>query len=152
MRPLILSGYGSSLRVSSHVLEFTKVTDGQREAFAAHQLPFDSVVIEGNSGTISFEAARFLAVQDIPVVLLRWDGSILPTLLPRRPVAGEQKLAQFATHNDLEKRAQIARAILEVKLSKSVELLRFLSRFTPATRRPPRQRSIAALRQSPSPT
>ncbi len=65
------------------------------------------------------------------MVFLRWDGSVLSTLLPRRPVAGELKLAQFASHNTPERRAQIARAILEVKLSKSVELLRFLSRFYP---------------------
>ena len=65
------------------------------------------------------------------MTFLRWDGSVLSTLLPRGPVAGELKLAQFAAHNDREKRAQIARAILEVKPSKSVELLRFLSRFYP---------------------
>ena len=66
MRPLLLSGYGTSLRVSGHVLEVTNGSEGHRETFAAHQLPFDSVVIEGNTGTISFEAARFLAVHDIP--------------------------------------------------------------------------------------
>jgi len=131
MRPLLLSGYGSSLRVSGHVLEVTNGVEGGRESFSAHQLPFDSVVVEGNSGTISFEAARFLAIHDIPVVFLRWDGSVLSTLLPRGPVAGELKLAQFASHNTPERRAQIARAILDVKLSKSVELLRFLSRFYP---------------------
>ena len=136
MRPLILSGFGSSLRVSGHVLEVSSGTDGHRETFAAHQLPFDSVVVEGNSGSISFEAARFLAVHDIPVVFLRWDGSVLSSLLPRGPVAGELKLAQFASHNDPRERVEIARAILEVKLTKSVELLRFLSRFYPCDPKP----------------
>ncbi len=117
--------------MSGHVLEVSNGIDGRRETFSPHQLPFDSVVVEGNSGTISFEAARFLAIHDIPVVFLRWDGSVLSALLPRGPVAGQLKLAQFASHNDCEKRAQIGRAILEVKLSKSVELLRFLSRFYP---------------------
>jgi CRISP-associated protein Cas1 len=131
MRPLILSGYGTSVRVSGHALEVTNRSEGRCETFAAHQLPFDSVVVEGNSGTISFEAARFLAIHDIPVAFLRWDGSVLSTLLPRGPVAGELKLAQFSSHNDPRRRVEIARAILEVKLSKSVELLRFLSRFYP---------------------
>jgi CRISPR/Cas system-associated endonuclease Cas1 len=112
--------------VSGHVLKVSNGTDGSRESFAAHQLAFGSVVVEGNSGTISFEAARFRDIHDIPVVFLRWDGSVQSTLLPRGPVAGELKLAQFASHNDPRKRAEIARAILEVKLSKSVELLRFL--------------------------
>jgi CRISPR-associated protein Cas1 len=136
MRPLLLSGYGTSLRVNGHILEVSNGTEDRRETFAAHQLPFDSVAVEGNSGTISFEAARFLAVHDIPVTFLRWDGSVLSTLLPRGPVAGELKLAQFASHNDPRRRVEIARAILEVKLSKSVELLRFLSRFYPCDPKP----------------
>lgn len=131
MRPLLLSGFGASLRVSGHVLEVSNAAENRRETFPAHQLPFDSVVVEGNSGSISFEAARFLAVHDVPVTFLRWDGSILSTLLPRGPIAGELKLAQFVSHNSPQKRAKIARAVLEVKLSKSVELLRFLSRFYP---------------------
>ncbi|MGH9921104.1 MAG: CRISPR-associated endonuclease Cas1 [Nitrososphaerales archaeon] len=131
MRPLLLHGFGTSLRVSGHVLEVTNGAEGRRETFAAHQLPFDSVVVEGNSGTLSFEAARFLAVRDVPVTFLRWDGSVLSTLLPRGPVAGELKLGQFASHNGRRRRSEVARAILGVKLSKSVELLRFLSRFYP---------------------
>lgn len=136
MRPLVLSGYGTSLRISGHVLEVTNGSEGRRETFAAHQLPFDSVVVEGNSGTISFEAARFLAIHDVPVTFLRWDGSVLSTLLPRGPVAGELKLAQFASHTDPRRRLEIARAILEIKLSKSVELFRFLSRFYPCESKP----------------
>jgi CRISP-associated protein Cas1 len=153
MRPLLLSGYGTSVRVSGHVLEVSNEGEGRHETFAAHQLPFDSVVVEGNSGTVSFEAARFLAVHDIPVTFLRWDGSVLSTLLPRGPVAGELKLAQFASHNSPERRAQIARAILEVKLAKSVDLLRFLSRFYPCdpktveaeAKRGPSEKSISGL-------
>lgn len=119
MRPLVLSGFGSSLRVSGHTLEASHGADAHRETFSAHQLPFDSVVVEGNAGTISFEAARFLAIHDIPVTFLRWDGSFLSTLLLSGSVARELKLAQFSSHNGPQQRAQIARAILEVKLSKS---------------------------------
>lgn len=78
--------------------------------FSAHQLPFESVVIEGNSGSISSEAARFLTVHDIPVTSLHWGGLILSTLLPRDPVAGELRLAQFAVHSSTQSCAQIARA------------------------------------------
>jgi len=136
MRPLLLSGYGTSLRVSGHILEVSNPTESSRETFAAHQLPFDSVVVEGNSGTISFEAARFLAVHNVPVTFLRWDGSVLSTLLPRGPVAGELKLAQFEAHNDTARRVEVARAILSVKFSKSVEILRFLARFYPCNAKP----------------
>jgi len=131
MRPLLLHGFGTSLRVSGHVLEVSNEGEGRRETFSAHQLPFDSVVVVGSTGSLTFEAARFLAIHDIPVTFLRWDGSVLSTLLSRGPVAGELKLAQFAAHNDTTRRAEIARAILSVKLSKSLEMLRFLSRFYP---------------------
>lgn len=131
MRPLLLSGFGNSVRVNGHALEVSNRAEGRRETFAAHQLPFDSIVVEGNSGSISFEAARFLAIHDIPVTFVRWDGSVLSTLLPRGPVAGELKLAQVAAYGDPKKRIEIARAILAVKLSKSVELIRFLSHFYP---------------------
>lgn len=99
--------------------------------FSAYQLPFDSALVEGNSGTISFEAARFLAIYDIPVTFHRWDGLVLSTLLPCGPVAGQLNLPQFVSHNDREKRTQDARAILELRLSKSGELVRFISRFYP---------------------
>ncbi len=136
MRPLLLSGHGTSLRVSGHVLEVSNEGEDRHETYGAHQLPFDSIVVEGNSGTISFEAARFLAVHDIPVTFLRWNGSVLSTLLPRGPVAGDLKLAQFAAYNDPKRRVEIARAILKVKLSKSVEFLQFLSRFYPCDPKP----------------
>jgi CRISPR-associated protein Cas1 len=135
MRPLVVSGFGTSLRVSGHALEVTNRGEGRRESFAAHQLPFDSVVVDGN-GSLSFEAVRFLAIHDVPCTFLRWDGSVLSTLLPRGPVAGELKLAQVAAHNDPKKKAEFARAILAVKFSKSVELLRFLSRFYPCDPEP----------------
>jgi CRISPR-associated protein Cas1 len=136
MRPLVVSGFGTSLRVSGHALEITNRSEARRETFPAQQLPFDSVVVEGSSGSLSFEAARFFAIQDIPVTFLRWDGSVLSSLLPRGPVAGELKLAQVAAHSDPEKRVEIARAILGVKFSKSTELLRFLSRFYPCDATP----------------
>jgi CRISPR-associated protein Cas1 len=153
MKPLILSGFGTSLSVSSHVLEVSNRAEGRHESFAAHQLPFDSVVVEGNTGSLTFEAARFLAVHDIPVSFLRWDGSVLSTLLPRGPVAGELKVAQIAAFTDTKRRVEIARAILAVKLAKSVELIRFLSRFYPCdhapieaeVRRGPAEETVASL-------
>lgn len=145
MRPLVHSGFGTPLRVSGQVLEVSDPSEGRRETFPAHRLPFDSVVVEGNSGTISFEAARFLAAHDIPLTFLRWDGSVLSALLPRGPVAGELKLAQFASHNHPRKRSETARSILEVKLAKSVELLRFLSRFYPCDPKPVEAEDICAV-------
>jgi hypothetical protein len=58
MKPLILTGYGTSLRLSGHVLEVTNGGEGRYETFTAHQLPFDSVVAEGNTGSLTFEATR----------------------------------------------------------------------------------------------
>ena len=48
-------------RVNGSICEASNGIDRHREAVAPHQLPFDSEVAEGNSGTMSFEAARKLA-------------------------------------------------------------------------------------------
>jgi hypothetical protein len=77
MRSLVVSGYGTTLRVSGRALELANKAENRRESFSAHQLLFDSVVVEGNSGNLTFEAAWFLAVHGIPVTFLRCDGTVL---------------------------------------------------------------------------
>jgi len=119
MKPLLLSGYGTSLRVRGHALEISNRSEGRHETFSAHQLPFDSVVVEGNTGSMSFEAARFLAVHDIPATFLRWDGSVLSCLLPRGPASGDLRVAQVTAYSDPERRLRIAREFIREKVSKT---------------------------------
>src|SRR5579863_8749413 len=99
MRPLLVHGFGTSIRVNGRTLEIDWRSEGRKESYRPQQLPFDSVVVDSLTGSVSFEALRFLAVHDVPVTLLRWNGSVLSTILPRGPSNGELRVAQVGAYS-----------------------------------------------------
>jgi CRISPR/Cas system-associated endonuclease Cas1 len=93
MRPLLLHGFGTSVRVNGRTLVIDRRSEDRQESYRAQQLPFDSVVVDSFTGSVSFEALRLLAIHDVPVTLLHWNGTLLSTILPRSPVNGELRVA-----------------------------------------------------------
>ena len=93
MRPLLLHGIGTSVCVNGRTLEIDWRSEGRKEPYRAQQLPFDSVVVDSFAGSVSFGAFRFLAIHDVPVTLLRWNGPVLSTILPRSPANREPRVA-----------------------------------------------------------
>jgi CRISPR-associated protein Cas1 len=136
MRPLLLHGFGTSVRVNGRTLEVDWRSEGRKEVYRPQQLPFDSVVVDSLTGSVSFEALRFLAVHDVPVTLLRWNGTVLSTVLPRGPSNGELRVAQVAAHADSERRLGIAREFIREKVSKTVALVEHLSQTLPVSLAP----------------
>lgn len=128
MRPLLLSGFGTSLRVNGRTLEIDWRSEGRKENYRPQQLPFDSVVVDSITGSVSFEALRFLAIHDVPVTLLRWNGTVLSTILPRGPSNGDLRVAQVMAHRDPVFRLRIAREFIREKVSKTVSLAEHLSK------------------------
>ena len=104
MKPLLLSGFGTSLRVNGRTLEVDWRSEGRKEAYRPQQLPFDSVVVDSMTGSVGFEALRFLAIHDVPVTPLRWNGSVLSTILPRGPSNGALRVAQVEAYGNSERR------------------------------------------------
>jgi CRISP-associated protein Cas1 len=131
MHPLLLHGFGTSVRVNGRTLEIDWRSEGRKESYRPQQLPFDSVVVDSLTGSVSFEALRFLAVHDVPVTLLRWNGSILSTILPRGPSNGDLRVAQVQAYSDPTRRLRIAREFIQAKVSKTVELAEELGRTLP---------------------
>src|SRR5437879_10669088 len=127
MHPLLLHGFGTSVRVNGRTLEIDWRSEGRKESYRPQQLPFDSVIVDSLSGSVSFEALRFLAVHDIPMTLLRWNGTVLSTILPRGPSNGELKVAQVAAYQDPEWRLRIAREFIREKVAKTLSLAELLS-------------------------
>jgi CRISPR-associated protein Cas1 len=126
MRPLVLSGFGVSVRVNRGQLE---VRDDQgHRSYPPHALPFDSLVLEGYTGNISLEATRFLLVHGVTVSCLRWDGSLLGTLTPKGTNNAALKIAQVKAHQNPELRGMAARAILEAKARSTAQLCAHFSR------------------------
>lgn len=145
MRPLLLHGFGTSVRVNGRTLEIEWRSEGRKESYRPRQLPFDSVVVDSMTGSVSFEALRFLAVHDVPVTLLRWNGSLLSTILPRGPSSGEQRVAQIGAYSDPARRLGIAREFIREKVSKTVELAEELSRTLPVSPDPIRKEGAASM-------
>ena len=94
MRPLLLHGFGTSVRVNGRTLEVDWRLKGRKECYRPQQLPFDSVVVDSLTGSVSFEVLRYLVVHDVPETLLRWNGSVLSTILSRGLSNGALRVAQ----------------------------------------------------------
>jgi CRISPR-associated protein Cas1 len=139
MRLLLLHGFGTSVRVNGRALEIDWRSEGRKESYRPQQLPFDSVVVDSLTGSVSFEALRFLAIHDVPVTLLRWNGTVLSTILPRGPANGELRIAQVQAYANPELRLKIAREFIREKVSKTVSLAEQLSRTLPISPEPIRK-------------
>lgn len=145
MHPLLLHGFGTSVRVKGRTLEVDWRSEGRKESYRPQQLPFDSVVVDSMTGSVSFEALRFLAIHDVPVTLLRWNGSVLSTILPRGPSNGELRVAQVQTYADPDRRLKIAREFIREKVAMTVELAEELSRTLPYSSDPLRKESEGSM-------
>ncbi|MEM3431654.1 MAG: CRISPR-associated endonuclease Cas1 [Candidatus Micrarchaeia archaeon] len=130
MNPLLISGYGVSITVDRACLTVSN-TDSNKESytFRPHQIPYDSIIIEGHYGNISFEAIRWLMKHDILVSVLNWNGNLLSTILPKEPLNGELKIRQYEKYLDKEERVRIASTIIKEKISKSQNMLSELSKY-----------------------
>ena len=63
-------------------------------------MPYDSVVIDGQTGTISLAAIKWLMRHGIPLFILDYNGTLLSSTLPREPVNGPLKIAQIEAYKD----------------------------------------------------
>ena len=112
-------------------LSFTRYSNGEfREPkflkFRPRQLPYDSIIVEGHSGMITFEAINWLMHHNTPVLMLDYDGSLISAIMPPQPVRGDLRRAQVEAHLNPKKRLTIARSIIEAKLERSDQVLNWL--------------------------
>lgn len=132
MNPLYLSGFGVSLSVDGARLI---VRDGFFEPdsaqttheFQPHRMPYDSVVIDGQTGTISLTAIKWLMRQDIPLYVLDYNGTLLSSTLSKEPVNGPLKIVQVEAYKDQSKRFYIAKKLVEAKAQRTLDVLKWLA-------------------------
>jgi len=91
--------------------------------FRPRQLPYDSILVEGSSGMITFEAVWWLMHHNVPVFMLDYDGSLFSAIMPPQPIRGDLRRAQVEAHLDSRKRLVVARSFIEAKLERSGQLL-----------------------------
>lgn len=130
LNPVILDGWGMRVRVQGSQLELTNGKLDQRlpssMRFRPRRCPFDSIVIDAFSGYVSMRAIMWLAKNQIPLLMLDYDGTLLSSTLPKQPIKTDVRLAQYQAVNDPKKYA-IAKALIEAKLARSLSVLIWLS-------------------------
>jgi CRISPR-associated protein Cas1 len=131
MNPLLISGFGTSVNVDRRRLIIANKLQGTRLEVWPHQAQFDSIVIDGHTGMISFEALRWLLKNGITLLTLNWNGRLLSATLPPEPISPRLRVKQYEAYLDEPRRKGIAKAIIDKKIEKSLDLLLQLSTFYP---------------------
>jgi CRISPR-associated protein Cas1 len=131
LKPIYLSGFGVSLNVDGARLivkdGFLEPDSGQTTyEFEPRRMPYDSVVIDGQTGKISLAAIKWLMRHDVPLFILDYNGTLLSSTLPREPVNGPLKIAQIDTFRDEERRFDIAKRLVEAKAQRSLDVMKWL--------------------------
>lgn len=135
MNPLHLYGWGVKVTVQDlKSRSWLTVTDGREDAkravttrFKPRSLPYSSIVIDGQSGYISLRALHWLSRNGTPVHVLDVDGSLLSSILPAMPVKADLRVAQVHAADDPSRKFTIAKAIVEAKIARSLQVLNYLS-------------------------
>jgi len=132
MNPLYLSGFGVALRVDGSRLivkdGFLEPDSTQHEyVMQPRRMPHDSVVIDGQTGSVSIAAIKWLMRHGVPLFILDYNGTLLSSTLPKEPVNGPLTIAQVETYQDSARRFYIAKKIIEAKTQRSCEVLEWLA-------------------------
>lgn len=130
MKTLTINGFGSDIRVDRGRLRVKNGRTKQDEELMVQEfkpkfVDFDSVVVNGHTGSITFEAVRWLMKQNIPITFLDWNGKLLTSISPKRTVKTGLKFAQFQAHKS-EKRIEIAKQFVGSKAVWSKAVLEWL--------------------------
>ena len=129
MNPLLVSGFGNFISVDSRKLIIQNRLDGIRLEFYPHQISHDSIIIDGHTGNITFDAIRWLMKHGISISMLNWNGQLLGVTLPQGPKSGRLKVMQYSKYLDQKARYDIAAKIVEQKIANSYNMLKELARF-----------------------
>jgi CRISPR-associated protein Cas1 len=129
MNPLVVAGFGTSINVDRRRLIIENRLEKKREEFLPFQIPYDSIIIDGNYGIVSFEAMRWLMSHKISLSLLNWNGNLMSVTLPREPISGNLKIRQYESYLDVRKRMYIAESIIKEKVRQSQNILKELSKY-----------------------
>ncbi|HMK83538.1 MAG TPA: CRISPR-associated endonuclease Cas1, partial [Candidatus Bathyarchaeia archaeon] len=95
--------------------------------FQPRRMSHDSIVIDGQTGSVSIAAIKWLMRHGVPLFILDYNGTLLSSTLPREPVNGPLTIAQVEAYKDSARRFYIAKKIIEAKTKRSCEVLKWLA-------------------------
>ena len=131
MNPLHLSGWGVKIRVqnlqSRSELEIANGREngeiGKVCRFRPRRIPYTSIIIDGHSGYVSLQAFHWLSKHNIPLFIMNFDGTVISSVLPPIPIKADLRTAQIQVANDAKRKFAIARALVQAKLARSLQVL-----------------------------
>lgn len=132
MKALVISGFGASMHLRSNHLIVRTRGDGNKmqvQEYRAHEVPFDTVVVDSRKGWVSLDAMVFCSKMGIGIIQLDWDGDVLYSCLPPGPDSNQLRLCQYQSHLDQQKRICIANVLVVEKIRQQHALLSELSRY-----------------------
>ncbi len=129
MNPLLISGFGTNISVDKRRLIIQNKLDNQRYEYYPHQIKHDSVIVDGHTGSISFEAMHWLVKHNIPIAMLNWNGNLLSVTLPKETISAKLKIKQYEAYLDQDKRYGIAECMVREKVKQSLNLLAELHKY-----------------------
>lgn len=127
MNPLLIQGFGTRISVEKRRLLISTETDEYE--FSPHQIDHDTIVIDGYTGNISFEAMQWIMKHGIQLTLLNWDGHLIGTWTPKKTQNGGLRANQYSKYLNDTTRHHIAYKMIDEKVEKSLHILRELSRY-----------------------
>jgi CRISPR-associated protein Cas1 len=132
MNALYLSGFGISLSVErARLIVRSGFSDPEFEPerfdIQPRKAHFDTVIIDGHSGTITLDAIKWLMRHNIPIFILDYNGTLLSSTLPREPVNGPLKIAQIEAFKDSARRFYVAKKLVEAKAQRTLDVMRWLA-------------------------
>jgi CRISPR-associated protein Cas1 len=136
VKPLHLSGYGVKLRVRNikmrSELEVRDGRDGITKPYATscyrpRRFPYSSILIDGHSGYISLQALHWLSKNRVPVFVMNFDGSVISSILPPMPIKADLRVAQVEASAVPTMKFKVAKAIVEAKIARSIQVLEWLA-------------------------
>ena len=129
MNPLLIAGFGNSITVDHRRLVITNKLEKTKTEFYPHHIPHDSVILDGYTGYVTFEAMRWISKHNISLTLLNWNGELLSVTTPDQPKSGKLRVKQYAKHLDSSIRLQMAKQIIDCKIENSFRVLERLSAY-----------------------
>jgi CRISPR-associated protein Cas1 len=135
LNPLLLSGYGVKIKLEEMYSNSNLVaTNGHKGlnqpetySFRPRQIPYDSIIIDSQTGFISLQALRWLSKSKVPVFIVNFDGTLISSILPPMPVKADLRASQLKACEDPEKKRKIAYELVKAKIQRSKDVLRWLA-------------------------
>jgi CRISPR-associated protein Cas1 len=127
MKSLLITGWGTHIKVNNRRLIIQNKEIHQE--FYPHQIDYDTIIIDGHTGNITFEAIRWITKHGISTPILNWNGNLLADILPPTTKNGVQRIKQYEKSLSPRHRKLIASTIIDEKIRQSTNLLEALSPY-----------------------